>query len=125
MPAAPRRGFRHNDQAIIGVSPTNPQHIYAVWTDGRFESSFVYQSVIGQHADIVFSRSTDGGATWTASMKVNDDNVQGKDQFFPWMTVGTDGTIHVIVDGPREAAVNGFPYREYYSQSTDEGRPGR
>src|SRR5205814_7393233 len=53
-------GFRHNDQAIIGVSPTNPQHVYAVWTDGRFESSFTYQSVVGQHADIVFTRSTDG-----------------------------------------------------------------
>jgi hypothetical protein len=114
-------GFRHNDQAIIGVSPTNPQHVYAVWTDGRFESSFVYQSVTGQHGDIVFTRSTDGGATWSALVKINDDNVQGKDQFFPWMTVGTDGTIHVAWMDRREAAVNGFPYREYYSQSTDEG----
>ncbi len=115
-------GFRHNDQTIIGVSPTNPQHVYAVWTDGRFESSFVYQSVTGQHADVVFSSSTDGGTTWSPVTKINDDNVQGKDQFFPWMTVGSDGTIHASWMDRREAAVNGFPYRVYYSQSTDEGQ---
>ncbi|HST04540.1 MAG TPA: S-layer homology domain-containing protein [Chloroflexia bacterium] len=115
-------GFRHNDQAIIGVSPSNPQHVYAIWTDGRFESSFVYHTVSGQHADVVFSRSTDGGATWSAVSKVNDDNVQGKDQFFPWMTVGNDGTIHASWMDRREAAVDGYPYREYYSQSTDEGQ---
>ncbi len=115
-------GFRHNDQAIIGVSPTNPQHVYAVWTDGRFESTFVYQGITGHHADIVFSHSTDGGNTWSPVAKINDDNVQGKDQFFPWMTVGNDGTIHVSWMDRREAAVDGFPYREYYSQSTDEGQ---
>ncbi|MGI8587770.1 MAG: Kelch repeat-containing protein [Chloroflexia bacterium] len=114
-------GFRHNDQAIIGVSPTNPQHVYAVWTDGRFESTFVYQGITGYHADIVSSRSTDGGATWGPVIKINDDNVQGKDQFFPWMTVGSNGTIHVSWMDRREASVNGFPYREFYSQSTDEG----
>ncbi|HMA35580.1 MAG TPA: sialidase family protein, partial [Chloroflexia bacterium] len=114
-------GFRHNDQAIIGVSPTNPQQIYAVWTDGRFESSFVYQGISGLHGDILFSRSLNGGTTWSAVTKINDDNVQGKDQFFPWMTVGPDGTIHVSWMDRREAPVNGFPYREYYSQSTDGG----
>ena len=115
-------GFRHNDQAIIGVSPTNPQHVYAVWTDGRLETSFVYQSVTGQHADVVFSRSTDGGTTWSPVTKINDDNVQGNDQFFPWMTVGSDGTIHASWMDRREAPVDGFPYRDYYSQSTDEGQ---
>ncbi|PZS06109.1 MAG: hypothetical protein DLM69_00440, partial [Candidatus Chloroheliales bacterium] len=114
-------GFRHNDQAIIGVSPTNPNQLYAVWSDGRFESTFVYQGVTGWHGDIVSTRSTDGGLTWSTPIKVNDDTVQGKDQFFPWMVVGSDGTIHASWSDRRDAAVNGFPYREYYSQSTDGG----
>ncbi|HUS13616.1 MAG TPA: kelch repeat-containing protein, partial [Chloroflexia bacterium] len=114
-------GFRHNNQAIIGVSPTNPNEVYALWSDGRFESTFVYQGVTGWHGDIVFTRSTDGGNNWTTPIKVNDDNVQGKDQFFPWMTVGSDGTIHASWSDRRDTAVNGFPYREYYSQSTDGG----
>ncbi|MDQ2807944.1 MAG: glycoside hydrolase, partial [Chloroflexota bacterium] len=114
-------GFRHNDQEVIEVSPTNPNQLYAVWSDGRFESSFVYQGVSGQHADIVFTRSTDGGLTWTAPVKINDDAVQGKDQFFPWQKVGSDGTIHVSWMDRRDAPVDGFPYREYYTQSTDGG----
>ncbi|MBF6611977.1 MAG: S-layer homology domain-containing protein [Chloroflexi bacterium] len=114
-------GFRHNDQAIIGVSPTNPNELYALWSDGRFESTFVYQGVTGWHGDIVFTRSTDGGNTWTTPIKINDDNVQGKDQFFPWLTVGSDGTLHASWMDRRDAPVNGFQYREYYSQSTDGG----
>ena len=114
-------GFRHNDQAVVDVSPTNPNQLYAVWSDGRFESSFVYQSVSGQHADIVFTRSTDGGLTWAAPVKINDDAAQGKDQFFPWLKVGADGTIHVSWMDRRDAPVDGFPYREYYTQSSDGG----
>jgi hypothetical protein len=112
-------GFRHNDQEIIGVSPTNPNVVYSLWTDGRWDTSFVYQSVTGQHADIAFSRSTDGGSTWSAPIKVNDTaNGDGTDQFFPWMAVGSDGTIHASWMDRR---AGGFPYREYYSQSTDGG----
>ena len=59
-------GFRHNDQAIIGVSPTNANQVYALWTDGRWDTSFVYQGITGQHADIAFSRSTDGGVAHDA-----------------------------------------------------------
>jgi hypothetical protein len=114
-------GFRHNDQGILGVSPTNANEVYAMWTDGRWDTSFVYQSVTGQHADIAFSRSTDGGTTWSAPIRVNDDaQANGKDQFFPWMTVGTDGTIHASWSDRRDSAT-GFQYRQYYSQSTDGG----
>src|SRR5437899_2537689 len=56
-------GFRHNDQPVIGISPTDPNTVYALWTDGRWDTSFVYQGGSGKHADIAFSRSTDGGAT--------------------------------------------------------------
>ncbi|MFL5733653.1 MAG: S-layer homology domain-containing protein [Chloroflexia bacterium] len=114
-------GFRHNDQAIIGVSPTNANQVYALWTDGRWDTSFVYQGVTGLHADIAFSRSTDGGSTWTAPVRVNDDpQANGKDQFFPWMAVGPDGTLHATWSDRRDSPT-GFQYREYYSQSTDGG----
>ncbi len=114
-------GFRHNDQAIIGVSPTNANQVYALWTDGRWDTSFVYQGITGQHADIAFSRSTDGGNTWSAPIRVNDDpQGNGKDQFFPWMTVGTNGVIHASWSDRRDSPT-GFQYREYYSQSSDGG----
>jgi hypothetical protein len=118
---SPTTGFRHNDQMITGVNPTNPNEVYALWTDGRWESTFVFQSVTGWHADIAFSRSTDGGATWTPAMRVNDDaQGNGKDQFFPWMVVGSDGVIHATWYDRRNDP-NGYQYREYYAQSTDGG----
>ena len=113
-------GFRHNDQAIIGVSPLFSNQVYAVWSDGRWDSTMVYQGVTGWHADIAFTRSTDGGNTWAAPMRINDDpQGNGRDQFFPWMAVGSDGTIHVSFYDRRDGA--GFQYREYYTQSTDGG----
>ena len=115
-------GFRHNDQVILGVAPTDPRTVYALWTDGRWDSTFGYQGVTGRHADIAFSHSADGGATWSAPIRVNDDPPgNGKDQFFPWMTVGSDGTIHVTWMDRRDDPA-GFQYRQYYSQSTDGGR---
>ncbi len=117
--SSPSSGFRHNDQEILGVSPTNPNEVYSLWTDGRFDTTFVYNSVTGRHADIVFSRSTDGGQTWSAPIKVNDTpNGDGTDQFFPWMDVGSDGTIHASWMDRR---AGGYTYREYYAQSTDGG----
>jgi hypothetical protein len=52
-------------------------------------------------------------------VKVDDlANGDGTDQFFPWMTVGSDGTIHASWMDRRAGA---FQYRHYYSQSTDGG----
>ena len=39
--------------------------LYAVWQDSRFSG--------GSHDDIAFSRSTDGGNTWSAPVKVEPD----------------------------------------------------
>ncbi len=114
--------FRYIDQAILGVSPSNPQEVYAVWTDGRWESKFDYQFARGTHADIAFSRSSDGGATWSSPLRINDDpQGNGKDQFFPWLAVGSNGTLHVAWSDRRDTS-DGYGYRPYYSQSTDGGR---
>ena len=42
----------------------------------------------GSDPDIVMIRSTDGGATWTSPVRVNDDALNnGKDQYYSWCTV--------------------------------------
>ena len=60
----------------IGNSPYNG-HIYVVWSDQRNGAT---------NTDIFMARSTDGGATWTAPIKVNDDNTT-RHQFFVWSTI--------------------------------------
>jgi hypothetical protein len=42
----------------------------------------------GSDPDIVLIRSTDGGATWSSPVRVNDDPLNnGKDQYYSWCTV--------------------------------------
>ncbi|MBK7267562.1 MAG: exo-alpha-sialidase [Ignavibacteriales bacterium] len=54
-------------------------------------------SVAGADPDIIFNRSTDGGNTWSAGVRVNQDQLNnGKIQFFPAMTVDEYGGINVI-----------------------------
>ena len=51
--------------------------IYVNWSDQRNGTD---------NTDIFLSKSTDGGNTWTAPIKVNDDT-SGKHQFLTWMDI--------------------------------------
>jgi hypothetical protein len=47
--------------------------------------------------DIYFTRSTDGGDSWSTRVRINDDQLNnGCDQFHPWLTVAPDGSIIVV-----------------------------
>jgi hypothetical protein len=45
-------------------------------------------------SDVFFTRSADGGSTWSSAIRLNDDSTIS-DQFMPAMTVAPDGTIGV------------------------------
>jgi hypothetical protein len=89
------------NQNISGISRANgfpitkcdlsggPNHgtIYVNWSDQRN----------GEHdTDIWFSKSTDGGNTWSSKSKVNNDN-SNRQQFFTWMDIDqTNGNLHFV-----------------------------
>ncbi|MGH9164443.1 MAG: cell wall-binding repeat-containing protein, partial [Acidimicrobiales bacterium] len=53
--------------------------------------------VFAGDADIVFHRSTDKGATWSAPIRVNDDKVgNGLSQNNAWVSVAPDGRVDVV-----------------------------
>ena len=58
----------------------------------------------GTDPDIVMIRSTDGGNTWSAPVRVNDDPMNnGKDQYYPWCNVDqTTGRLNVVFYDSRE-----------------------
>jgi hypothetical protein len=58
----------------------NRGNIYINWTDERSSAG------AEQDLDVWLVKSTDGGNTWSAPKRVNDDG-PGKQQFFTWMTV--------------------------------------
>ncbi len=81
--------FRRNSFPTAGIdNSTGPyaNSVYVAWADGR-----------SGDADILLARSSDGGVTWSAPARVNDDPAgNGRDQFFPWMAVDEDGLVHLM-----------------------------
>jgi hypothetical protein len=59
--------------------------IYAVWQDGRWSG--------GARSDIAFSRSLDGGLTWSSPVRINAP--RGVSAFTPGISVAADGTVGV------------------------------
>ncbi|MGB5288526.1 MAG: sialidase family protein, partial [Ignavibacteriaceae bacterium] len=52
----------------------------------------------GNDPDIVVTKSTDGGTTWAAPIRVNDDALNNaKDQYYPWCTVDQSTGQFMIV----------------------------
>ena len=72
--------------------------------------------------DVMFARSTDGGLTWSAPIRVNDDPTNnGAWQWFGTMSVAPTGRIDVVFNDTRNSgAVNISEL--FYSFSTDGGK---
>lgn len=66
-------------------------YIYIVWPQRGV-------SPAGSDPDIVLIRSTNGGATWSSPVRVNNDALNnGKDQYYPWCTVDqSNGALHIV-----------------------------
>ncbi|MEO8285579.1 MAG: S-layer homology domain-containing protein [Chloroflexota bacterium] len=114
--------LRINHYTVIGVSPTDPNTVYVVWNDGRWEPPVDHCGHTNvHHGDIAFSRTTDAGLTWSPVARLNDDPVaNGVDQWQPTLEVAPDGTIGVTWYDRRYDPAH-YNYDTVYSQSTDGG----
>ncbi len=71
--------------------------------------------------DIYFTRSTDGGTSWSERVRINDDPLNnGCDQFHPWLTVAPDGAI-IVVFLDRRLDPGNLLMDLYMTTSTDGG----
>jgi hypothetical protein len=71
--------------------------------------------------DIYFTRSIDGGSTWSQKLRINDDPLNnGCDQFHPWLTVAPDGCIIAVYLDRRNDPGN-LLMDLYMTTSTDAG----
>jgi hypothetical protein len=79
---------RHNGMPITAVdisSGANRGSVYVNWIDER-----------NGDADVFVSASRDGGKTWSAPVRVNDDP-KGFAQMFTWLAVDpVDGSLNVV-----------------------------
>lgn len=84
--------------------------LYATWSDGRDGDDDVY-----------LSRSTDGGATWTRALKVNDNGQDGTAQFLPKVDVAPDGRVNVLFLDGRNDKEKKILLDAYLATSTNGG----
>jgi len=70
----------------------------------------------------MFSKSTDGGLTWSLiPVRINDDPENDNYQWFGTLSVSPDGRIDVVWLDTRDAPAGTYFSALYYSYSTDEG----
>lgn len=112
---------RINHFPQIAVSPVDTNTVYAVWNDGRWEPDYKICGSIGKYSDISFSKTTDGGTTWSTPARLNDDPPGAAiDQFQPSIATAPNGTIGVTWYDRRYETEKDW-YDLVYSQSTDAG----
>lgn len=101
--------FRNITMPAFVVSRKDGSLVVA-WSDMRYGD-----------ADILASSSTDGGATWSAPARVNDDpRGDGKDQFQPALAVAPNGT-YTCAWFDRRFDPNNHLIDEVVAQSADDG----
>ncbi len=81
---------RANGMPVTGVDLSNGPNkgvLYVNWIDAR-----------NGDPDVFVMSSRDGGGTWSAPVRVNDDAIKnGKAQFFTWMAIDpADGSVNVV-----------------------------
>ncbi|MBN1198100.1 MAG: T9SS type A sorting domain-containing protein [Bacteroidales bacterium] len=82
----------------------------------------VQRPMAGDPADVMFSKSTDGGATWSLfPVRINDDPENNHYQWFGTMSVAPNGRIDAIWLDTRDAPSGSYLSALYYSYSLDEG----
>ena len=104
--------------AFVDVGPNPVGLLGQVWiaadhsggpTDGNLYLLSSVDPTGPDPLDVHFARSTDGGATWSAPVRVNDDPTDnGAWQWFGTMSVGPDGRIDAVWNDTRSNS-DSFP----------------
>jgi len=103
-------------QASIDVDRSNGPgrgNIYVLSSVVRFYNT--------DSADVMFAKSTDGGQTWSAPHRINDDQSTMNYQWFGTMSVAPNGRIDAIWLDTRDSSPGTLLSALYYSYSTDQG----
>jgi hypothetical protein len=105
---------RANGMPVTGVDLSNGPNrgsLYVNWIDDR-----------NGDPDVFVAASRDGGETWSAPVRVNDDPMKNrKEQFFTWMSVDpVDGSVNTVFYDRRDT--QGKMTAVTMARSVDGGR---
>jgi BNR repeat-like domain len=122
--AFPNSAFRVDSLPTAGIDPADGT-LYVAWANQHKtqEDADCEDPPAGQvcDADIVMSKSTDGGDTWSTPKRVNQDTAgNGKDQFQPQLAVTTGGQLDMMWFDRRHDPQD-FYIDTYMARSNDKG----
>ena len=98
--------YRANVYPAAGVDGNG--NLYVAWADGRNA---------GMGNDIMYSRSVDGGFSWSSPVAINSDGTSA-DQLMPALAVSANGTVTAMWLDNRNDAAN-VNYDVYMATSSD------
>jgi len=98
-------GTGSSDQMAADIAVDNLGTVYAVWQDER-----------NGNPDIYLAKSTDGGATFAASVRVDDTGTATSHQTIPRIAVDGSGNIYIVWQDDRNGIID-----TYFTKSTDGG----
>jgi len=109
----------------IGKGPKNPGVVYLAWSNGAVSIADTLTTTASYaFADIEFSSSADGGNTWSAPVRVNNNPKSGSgplnDQFEPALGADQKGDL-AICFYDRRRDPNNFLIDRECAKSTDGG----
>lgn len=116
---------------LLGNSAVNPAGLLGqAWiatdrssgpTRGNVYVLCTVSNAPGNACNVVFSRSTDRGATWSAPVRINDDSpTQNAYHWFGTLSVAPNGRVDACWNDTRHSANNSLS-ELYYSWSDDGG----
>ena len=113
-------GFRNNEFPSLAIDRSRGparSAVYVTWNDGRFRHvDDLFFPGTYNFGDIVVARSLDGGATWSAPVKVDDNTgavaSPGTDHYLPGIAVDRNGSVGVCFYDRRRDSANFLIDRE-------------
>jgi hypothetical protein len=123
----PNSAFRNDSLPTAGVDPADGT-LYVAWDDlhkkdpaGTCPPDSAAPAGQACDSDILLTKSSDGGATWSDPVKVNQDTIgNGKDQFQPQLAVTPGGQLDMMYFDRRNDPQD-FYVDTYVGRSNDKG----
>ena len=133
-----RDGLDFQGLAVDTTGGPGRGNVYITWQDGRNLNQtdpFGFINIGGNggcpvgsppapgycFGDVLFTRSVDGGATWSAPIRVNNDPIAKVDHMFPAVEIDRDGQIFTVFYDRRRDPRN-FLIDTFTAKSRDAGR---